>query len=151
LVLAELLASMDPTTPLQVSQAPPKAAEAAAKARAGAAARPATTVPPPLPNPVALAVPAVVCGNLAAVHWAPKASSCGCALEVTELLHSSSPLGLSGGFLGAFLPPGLVSAHSSRVVALKAKSQAQCFEWVTVLRTLSQQIQKPPQQPASGV
>mmetsp|Transcript_14435 Transcript_14435/g.29602 ORF Transcript_14435/g.29602 Transcript_14435/m.29602 type:complete len:420 (+) Transcript_14435:315-1574(+) len=141
LVLAEVLAGMDPCSPLHAQQGTSKAAEAAARARADVAARSPTAALPPLPAPLALATPAVVVANVASVHWAPTASRCGCALDITELLHNSSPLG-SAGFIGSLLPAGLVSLHGSRVVGLKAKTQAQCFEWITILRELSEQIQK---------
>ena len=131
---AEALALLDPVSP-PVAPGATRAAEVAAQARAAAASRAGPM--PTLQSPAVVPSAALVLAACA-VEWAPKASACGCAFEVTEHFGSDRHnSGSSSGLSWNNLLPAAWGQSKGQTVELKATSQAECFEWIFVLRRLS--------------
>ena len=131
---AEALALLDPVSP-PVAPGATRAAEVAAQARAEAASRAGPM--PTLQSPAVVPSAALVLATCA-VEWAPKVSTCGCAFEVTEHFGSDrSSSTSSSGLSWNYLLPAAWGQSKGQTVELKATSQAECFEWISVLRRLS--------------
>lgn len=120
-VLVETLLLRDPVEP-PLPPSATKATEEASKAKAEAAAKHGPV--PPMPAPVKPEASALLAN--CAIEWAPKASACGCAFEVTE--HSPSSWRLL---------PSMLQLGSTKALTLKAPSPSRCALWVRLLRALA--------------